>query len=504
MNPFNYGSYLNNTMRRESGGRADAKNPRSSASGLFQFIDPTYLSYARRMFPGMDDRSLLAKKNDPTIQNQVMEQFTNDNVGILQKAGIPINNGSVYAAHFLGPQGATRALGADPNTPITDVVDAKAIAANPEVFKNIRTVADFQNWTAGHTGNGGTAVAENPADLPAPGAIPAQQPGIENAPGNFLGKLAGAFGIDKGSWSAADALQGAGIAMMARDNPQGAAAMAQALRYTKDQAANKTEKKQNQVVKYDAKTGNAVVYDPNTQTWKTQQVTTPEPRTLDNKGRQLLTDYWDRTQQNAEVLDRTAAFKQQIMDGDLSVDVLSRVGKTWRDIVNDPTHKDINAARFFQWVESARNSILQDAKGVQTEGDAIRALNALLPGTGKYSDKAVLANLEDFYKAKRGTFDRYSKYTADLLKTSPGEDGAFYNDQINQSRTRFDEFSKSYGTKKQEYEKRNPNAGQPRENPAPVTGQVQTQQQQFREGQTAINPKTKQRMIFRNGNWENL
>jgi len=473
MNPFNYGSYLNNTMRRESGGRADARNPRSSASGLFQFIDPTYLSYARRMFPGMDDQSLLAKKNDPTIQNQVMEKFTNDNVGILQKAGIPINNGSVYAAHFLGPQGATRALGADPNTPITDVVDAKAIAANPEVFKNIRTVADFQNWTAGHTGNGGTAVAENPADLPAPGAIPAQQPGIENAPGNFLGKLAGAFGVDKGSWSAADALQGAGIAMMARDNPQGAAAMAQALRYTKDQT-QKTEKKQNQVVKYDAKTGNAVVYDPNTQTWKTEKVTTPEPKTFTVPERKLFEENVTKANTIGDIVDKTNEFRNMIVSGELNLDALSRVQKGWREILNDPTHQDINAARFMQWMENARNAKLLEANGVQTEGDAIRALNSILPGLGKYSTKTVLTHLDDITKEYRSGYERNKKFALDLAKTAPGEDNSFYATRHQERVGRWDNFDKDYSGRRETYFKNNPNAGQPRENPAPVTGQTQT------------------------------
>jgi hypothetical protein len=133
--PFDLDNYMRIAMGRESGGNPNARNPRSSASGQFQFIDPTYMAYARKMNPGVSEGALMAKKNDPQMQNAVMRAFTQDNVNTLQNAGIDPNNGSAYAAHFLGPQGALKALKADPNTPIDQVVDPQALAANPRCLQ---------------------------------------------------------------------------------------------------------------------------------------------------------------------------------------------------------------------------------------------------------------------------------------------------------------------------------------------------------------------------------
>src|ERR1043165_573023 len=96
----------------ESGGNPNATNPNSSASGLGQFIDSTFLATFKSARPdlaqGMTDREILALKTDPQISREMTEAYANQNQAILSKAGVPVTPGSTYLAHFAGPGGAVK------------------------------------------------------------------------------------------------------------------------------------------------------------------------------------------------------------------------------------------------------------------------------------------------------------------------------------------------------------------------------------------------------------
>ena len=100
----------------ESSGNDQAKNPRSTASGRYQFIDSTWAAL------GGDP----AKRNDPAEQERLMDKLLDQNEAALREDGRQITPGNLYLAHFLGAQGAIDAL-ANPNAP----VDAKVVASNP-------------------------------------------------------------------------------------------------------------------------------------------------------------------------------------------------------------------------------------------------------------------------------------------------------------------------------------------------------------------------------------
>jgi hypothetical protein len=131
------------------------KNPMSSAQGLHQFIDSTFVGTAKKVFPELASKSpaeILAlrgtKLADGTpIESALEQRFRTDNIASLTSAGIQPTPGNVYLAHFLGAGDARNVLSADPNTPLSQVVSADAIKANPEVLalKN-KTVSDLQNW----------------------------------------------------------------------------------------------------------------------------------------------------------------------------------------------------------------------------------------------------------------------------------------------------------------------------------------------------------------------
>ena len=141
---MNLSAYLSSTRARESGGNDAAKNPNSSASGRYQFIDSTYLAYARRLYPGLSDAQLMSMKNDPAVQERIMSEFTSDNSSSLRSAGFDVNDRNLYLSHFLGSGGALRVLRSDPTMPVTAAVDPAAINANP--FLSGMTVGDLLTW----------------------------------------------------------------------------------------------------------------------------------------------------------------------------------------------------------------------------------------------------------------------------------------------------------------------------------------------------------------------
>lgn len=163
-------AYFANTRRSESGGNDSAKNPNSSATGRYQFLDSTWQGLAQQ-YPELgltpDGR------NDPAQQEKAMKAFTMDNARQLQGSGIPVNPGTLYAAHFLGAGGASKVLSADPNTPVASLVGPEVVQANPQLAN--MTVGEFQQWAAskGGNGSGGYAGPVDPAGrMPAAGAAP--------------------------------------------------------------------------------------------------------------------------------------------------------------------------------------------------------------------------------------------------------------------------------------------------------------------------------------------
>ena len=131
----------------ESAGNARADNPRSSASGLGQFTDATWVATIRRHRPdlaGMSDQAIIALKVNPDLAREMTIRHTEDNAAGLSASGIDPTEGNLYLAHFAGLEGARRVLGADPTTPVVDVLGREAVRANP--FLQGMTVADLKAW----------------------------------------------------------------------------------------------------------------------------------------------------------------------------------------------------------------------------------------------------------------------------------------------------------------------------------------------------------------------
>lgn len=151
------------TARRESGLKADASNPNSSASGLFQFTEQTWLDLVRRKGAahGMGAlagqirqdpatgrlevasaearQKILALRKDPKAAAAMAHELAQQNRKSLATAlGREPTYQEVYVAHFLGARGAVRLIRAaeeSPETPSNRLMPVAA-KANRAVFRD--------------------------------------------------------------------------------------------------------------------------------------------------------------------------------------------------------------------------------------------------------------------------------------------------------------------------------------------------------------------------------
>ena len=155
--PYNEAATLRAIIGTESGGNAKAKNPNSSATGLGQFIGPTWLAMIRKYRPdvaeGKTSNEILALRNDPALSIEMTAMYGRETAATLQSNGLTVDPGAIYLGHFMGPGGVVKAMKAPLDTPITALMSPKEIAANAGIrYGNIRfadfTAGDLRRWSA--------------------------------------------------------------------------------------------------------------------------------------------------------------------------------------------------------------------------------------------------------------------------------------------------------------------------------------------------------------------
>lgn len=154
--------YLLTAARIESNLNPSAQAPTSSAKGLYQFIDQTWLAtlktsgaahgygqYADAITQTADGRydvadpamraAIMKLRGDPAASATMAGAFTqNNSVQLATAIGRMPTEGELYIAHFLGSDGASKLINVatrQPKVSATDMFPAAA-AANPSIFMN--------------------------------------------------------------------------------------------------------------------------------------------------------------------------------------------------------------------------------------------------------------------------------------------------------------------------------------------------------------------------------
>lgn len=200
--------YLMAQAARESAFDSSARSGASSASGLYQFTQGTWLEMlerhgarhgladvAARITRGADGKltvadperrkEILALRRDPEVAALMAAEYAKGNGAFLEKRlGRPVTATDLYFAHFLGPAGAARFLESHDGATARHAAEVLPEAArlNPGIFydgRSARSVAGvykkIHDTVAGPSADY-ASLASQPAPRPAAAAVEPDQP----------------------------------------------------------------------------------------------------------------------------------------------------------------------------------------------------------------------------------------------------------------------------------------------------------------------------------------
>jgi hypothetical protein len=185
-------SFLLKTAGRESGLDPKARAGRSSAAGLFQFVEQTWLQtlkthgakygyarYAELITKGADGkyhvngpearRAVMDLRLDPHAASLMAGELASDHAAYLKgRTGRAPTAGELYAAHFLGPQGSARLIEAAQTNPGVSAARLfpDAARANRSIFYRDGRAASVGEVYANLTRTAGAGAVVDPSAPP--------------------------------------------------------------------------------------------------------------------------------------------------------------------------------------------------------------------------------------------------------------------------------------------------------------------------------------------------
>jgi hypothetical protein len=136
-------SYLVKQAAVESSFNPTAKAKGSSATGLYQFIESTWLDMVHKhgekygIDPSSSRKELLALRKDPELSSYMAAELANENEQFLKDNwGGDVGETELYLAHFMGAGGAASFLKAKDKSPMMAAADLfpEAARSNRSVF----------------------------------------------------------------------------------------------------------------------------------------------------------------------------------------------------------------------------------------------------------------------------------------------------------------------------------------------------------------------------------
>lgn len=143
----------------ESGGKATAQNPNSSAYGPGQFIKSTWMDFLKEAHPELaadsklGEKDLLSLRSDPAMAEEATAWYAGKAIDELDSLDLPATDANIYLHHFLGPAGMRSLLTADPNTAVKDLLTPEQINANKTILGGARSAGDVIDWATAKMGD---------------------------------------------------------------------------------------------------------------------------------------------------------------------------------------------------------------------------------------------------------------------------------------------------------------------------------------------------------------
>ena len=431
-------SYYGYAQGRESGGNPLATNPRSSSRGLYGFIDGTWDSL-RKKYP---EAGLTADgRGNADQEARAMKLFTRENAGVLQANGHEPSQNNLYLAHRFGSGGALKALSSPSDAYVSDIFP-EVMSANPDLKG--KRIADI-------TGNKPMADPMQAAMQPPSSSVivPSVQPRRRASAGPDLGMLSSRIVADgPGALftaapgheqspveGVADAAERAGIYLSSIGNPEALKGLA-ALNANKDKYSTQFDKDNGLLLRTNTKTG-ATDVSP-VPGWQEKV----DPTVL--KG--LSEDWSTKYAPLQYAAERSAYFKKAIDEGRLNLDAMTRAKAAIESGTGTSSPETQLYNEYQQFRQQLANDSLRLNKGVQTEGDALRAMMEQGGGLSGWDANSMSKALHNF-TVKAGKVSQDSaRAQLDSYGGAYQNGAAFapYRQKLNEWQGWHDDYNKTY------------------------------------------------------------
>lgn len=371
--------YFDYARGRESGGNDTAKNPLSSATGRYQFIDSTWNDLARRR----PDLGLTDRMNGDQ-QERAMQAFTAENREGLSAAGLPTDNNSLYLAHRFGLGGAKRAFAADPSAPVASVFP-EVMKANPDL--NGKRISDILGGAQAFQRTTGAPVADY-TNAPVLGAT--AQLGTGALDPRVVMQAAGPKADGGYDWRSR--INQAASALASSSNPEQSKALL---------AANaQNDKSGTYSTHVDPRTGIGLRI--NNKTGKVEQFQAHEAKEdpadmkVDPSALKAVGETAEKANSLGYTAQRAQYFKDALDTGKLDTSFLAKGQGAIESAFGKSSPQTQLYNEFQSFKTQMANESLRLNSGVQTEGDAQRAMNEFVNGFGTYDSKTSAKSLDNF------------------------------------------------------------------------------------------------------------
>ncbi len=127
---FNMNAFMDKVIKAESSGKADAKSKTSTALGLAQFTNTTWVEQVAKQ----GKNYTLKDRTDPAKVREILAGFTKDNYERAKKQlGRDPSEAELYAYHML-PYGASKLIKAEDDVAAASLYSKAITKANKEIF----------------------------------------------------------------------------------------------------------------------------------------------------------------------------------------------------------------------------------------------------------------------------------------------------------------------------------------------------------------------------------